>query len=139
MNNIAHDQHKINAPQNSTSNYDEIKAFNLLQELDLRYLTENLEDTEYAQDINIDSDEFAENISYSLGLLSYALGLFGIAYWVLVSQNPFLLIGGLIAIAFGIKLFLSPFKFAKKKKTNKKLEDSLEEHQANDIFISTNM
>ena len=88
--------------------------FELLHDLDLRYLIENsqpiLNISELNQTDTTDSDAKLENISYSLGLLSYALGLFGIAYWTLVLPKAWLLLGGLSAIAFGIKLFFSPIK-----------------------------
>jgi hypothetical protein len=52
--------------------------------------------------------ELAENISYSLGLLAYAMGLFSIAYWVLVNPVIWFLGLGIIMIGVGLSLFLNP-------------------------------
>ena len=89
------------------------QQFKMLQELDLRTLSESksVANTDNQQSEN----ELSENISYSLGLLSYAVGLFAIAYWVLVAQHAWLIIAGLLTIGLGIKLFLSPIQFFKKK------------------------
>ena len=110
------------SPMKSDAKQTSTEQFELLQDLDLRYLIENGQPILNAAELNnseiLAHDETIENISYSLGLLSYALGLFGIAYWTLVLPNALLLLGGLSAIAFGVKLFLSPIKFLNKKLQN---------------------
>ena len=111
------------------------KHFEMLQELDLRKF---MESEPVNTDINEQTqNEISENISYSLGLLAYAVGLFGIAYWVLVAQNAWLIAGGLISIGFGIKLFLSPINFYKKKMNNIKNTQIDMENEFDDFYLST--
>jgi len=107
---MANTQLKTHVPSHKST---EINAtqFKMLQELDLRSLT----DHDAVANNQHNENELSENISYSLGLLSYAVGLFAIAYWVLVAQHAWLIVAGLLTIGVGIKLFLSPIQFFKKK------------------------
>lgn len=106
------DANQDNSAQNRATEFD------LLQQVDLRqFMQASAVEADEIVDNNT-SDETAENISYSIGLLSYASGLFAIAYWVLVAQHFWLIAAGLLAIAFGIKLFLAPIKFLKKSKAS---------------------
>lgn len=111
------------------------KQFEMLQELDLRKFMDsnavNADNNEQAQ------NETSENISYSLGLLAYAIGLFGIAYWVLVAQHAWLIAGGLLSISFGIKLFLSPINFFKKKINNIQNTQIDMDNEFDDFYLST--
>lgn len=130
-------QLKTHASTSKKSNELKSKQLEMLQELDLRKFMEsepvNMDDNEQAQ------NEISENISYSLGLLAYAVGLFGIAYWVLVAQHAWLMVGGLASIGLGIKLFLSPINFLKKKASFSSLKDTQidMDDEFDDFYVGT--
>lgn len=129
----------VNANQEDSSQ-SRATEFDLLQQVDLRQFMQAsaAEPDEIVE--NNTSDETAENISYSLGLLSYASGLFAIAYWVLVAQHFWLIAAGLLAIAFGIKLFLAPIKAVKKLRptTLQPINDNVQKTD-DDFFFSIKM
>lgn len=111
-------------------------SFNLqnFENLDLRSLHQNKKINE--QSFEEEKELIVENINFSLGLLSYATGLFGIAYWVLISHHWFILVAGLAAIALGVRLFLFPWQTHKNKAETPCVE---KENRVKNFFLGIKM
>lgn len=131
--------HPISSGKQTDSTKQSV-PFNQLEELDLRKFMEEDAKINDSSSLAHQDIEFSENISYSLGLLAYSIGLFIIAYWVLVTPKFWLLTIGIAAIGIGIHLFLNPLQF-KMRKNNKLIteQEINNSDDDNNLFFSIKM